>query len=104
MNRVRYHPAAAEEAEEAAAWYAGERLQLGEDFAKELSTAIAQLRQEPISCVRHPYAAPRLKAKRVLLHRFPYDVVVVERDETVLIVAVAHHSRRPGYWKHRLRT
>jgi hypothetical protein len=41
-------------------------------------------------------------AKRVILRRFPYDVVVIERDDNMLIVAVAHHSRKPGYWQDRI--
>jgi len=37
------------------------------------------------------------------MKRFPYDVVVVERSATeVLVVAFAHHSRHPGYWRGRL--
>lgn len=32
---------------------------------------------------------------------FPYDVVVREAGNEVLVIAVAHHSRRPGYWKDR---
>jgi plasmid stabilization system protein ParE len=39
---------------------------------------------------------------RVLTNRFPYAVIYVERDEDVFIVAVAHTSQRPGYWKNRL--
>ena len=40
MKQVKYHPAAGEEAEEAAAWYEAERIGLGEDFAKELHAAV----------------------------------------------------------------
>ena len=35
--------------------------------------------------------------------RFPYDVVVVERQNETIVVAFAHHSRQPGYWRDRLR-
>jgi hypothetical protein len=38
-----------------------------------------------------------------VLKRFPYDIVVRELSEEILVVAVAHHSRRPGYWRDRLR-
>jgi hypothetical protein len=40
--------------------------------------------------------------KRLLLKRFPYDIVVRELPEEIIVVAVAHQSRRPGYWQDRL--
>lgn len=40
-------------------------------------------------------------ARRVLLQHFPYFVVYRERDEDLHIIAIAHASRKPGYWRHR---
>ena len=37
--------------------------------------------------------------RRVLLERFPFKVVYVVRGRAVLVVAVAHTSRHPDYWK-----
>jgi len=34
---------------------------------------------------------------------FPYSLVYCIRTDEVVIVAFAHHSRRPGYWMDRLR-
>jgi hypothetical protein len=40
--------------------------------------------------------------RRFLLHRFPYLLIYREREDGVIqILAVAHTSRRPGYWKER---
>jgi hypothetical protein len=39
--------------------------------------------------------------KHLGLKRFPFDVVVVEHGEEVLVIAFAHHARRPGYWRQR---
>ena len=33
---------------------------------------------------------------------FPYAVLYVDQPDRVLIIAVMHMKRRPGYWKHRL--
>jgi hypothetical protein len=41
-------------------------------------------------------------ARRYRLDRFPYGVVYVPANDTVLIVSVMHLSRRPGYWRGRL--
>jgi len=40
--------------------------------------------------------------RRALVPRFPYIVVFEAREEEIVIVAVAHASRDPGYWEHRL--
>jgi len=42
--------------------------------------------------------------KRLGLKRFPFDVMVVERRTDVVIIAFAHHARRPGYWRERWRS
>ncbi len=39
--------------------------------------------------------------RRKLLKRFPYGVIYRIEDEQVLIVAVAHLSRHPDYWRNR---
>jgi hypothetical protein len=103
VKESKYHPAAAEEAVAAAAWYASEQPQLGEDFAHELGAAVALLRKDPIPCVPYQHVSGRVNAKRILFQRFPYDLVFVERGNTIFIVAIAHQARRPGYWKARLR-
>ena len=41
------------------------------------------------------------KARRVLVNRFPYQVVYHLTPTDVIIVAVAHLKRRPNYWKDR---
>ena len=36
-----------------------------------------------------------------VLHRFPFALIYeIEADE-IRVFAVAHHSRRPGYWRNR---
>jgi hypothetical protein len=40
--------------------------------------------------------------RRVLLRRFPFSVVYAADSDVALVIAVAHHSRRPGYWCKRL--
>ena len=74
MRMVRIHQAAALEAVEAAAWYELQRPGLGVEFGG---------------------------AMRLILKRFPYDIVVFDHHGEALVLAVAHHSRRPGYWRNR---
>jgi toxin ParE1/3/4 len=44
-------------------------------------------------------AADREGNRRRVLHRFPYSVIYEAQGSTVTVLAVAHHRRRPGYWK-----
>ena len=39
--------------------------------------------------------------RRCLTRVFPYGILYTIESDFVLIVAVAHCSREPGYWKHR---
>ena len=37
--------------------------------------------------------------RRKLMERFPYAVIYRIADDVILIVALAHTSRRPDYWR-----
>ena len=104
MRRLRIHPDAANEAAEAAAWYEKERPGLGEDFARAVDAALDLLEEEVVPLVTLPGAAGARGAKRILLRRFPYAVIVRESDEEIVVIAFAHTARRPGYWRRRLKS
>lgn len=104
MARVRILEQAAEEATEAAAWYEQERPGLGAEFAQAVNAALDLLEEEIVPLTNMPGEAGREGAKRLNLSRFPYDIVVRQHPDELIVVAVAHHSRRPGYWRKRLRT
>jgi len=39
--------------------------------------------------------------RRRLLRRFPYGILYKEEESQIVIVAVMHLRRRPGYWRNR---
>jgi hypothetical protein len=42
------------------------------------------------------------KLRRFALNdRFPFSIVYSIQGDTLFVIAVAHASRRPGYWKRR---
>jgi hypothetical protein len=41
--------------------------------------------------------------RRYLVRVFPYAILYSVEDDYVLIIAVMHLSREPGYWKDRLK-
>ena len=50
-----------------------------------------------------PGLDPAFGVNRLVLRRFPYDLVIVEENSGYVVIAVAHHSRQPGYWRDRLK-
>ena len=102
MRAVRIHAAAAEEAAEAAARYEKERSGLGSEFDHAVNAALDLLEEDFVPLVSVPGAAGAQGVKRLLLRRFPYAVIVYEQSAEILVLAFAHHSRRPGYWRGRI--
>ena len=39
--------------------------------------------------------------RRFRMKRFPYSLIYTVSGEEIRILAVAHHARRPGYWRRR---
>jgi plasmid stabilization system protein ParE len=93
---VRFHPQAIEEAEAAQRWY-GERSAIAAGaFTAELSHAVDMVVEAPD---RWPRSARG--TRRYVFPRFPFSLVYRVREDMVEVVAVAHHKRRPGYWRTR---
>jgi toxin ParE1/3/4 len=46
-------------------------------------------------------AAYAIGSRRLVLPRFPYNLVYEVHDDLLLIVAVAHQRRHPDYWRRR---
>ncbi len=101
MRKVRILRQAALEAEAAAGWYEKEREGLGAKFAEAIETALDVIEDGLVPLSPMPGHAGSKGAKRLILRRFPYDIVVVKSAEELIVVACAHHSRKPGYWKDR---
>ena len=84
MRRVRILEAAAKEATAAANWYERERAGLGVEFAQAVNAALDLLEDEIVPLASMPDEAGKKGAKRLVLKRFPYDIVV--RDAVPLEV------------------
>lgn len=104
MRALRIHAAAVEEAAEAAAWYEKERPGLGVEFEHAIDAALDLLEEAIVPLTSVPGTAGTRGVKRLILRRFPYSVIVYGRDAEIFVIAFAHHAKRPGYWRERLRT
>jgi len=95
---VRTSSPASLELTEAVRWYESKRPGLGADFLDEVTRTIDRLGLNPE--VGNPMSADQ-KTRRLFVARFPYQIVYRVRPGEIVIVALAHLKRRPGYWKHR---
>jgi plasmid stabilization system protein ParE len=89
-------PPAAEELAAAADWYRAHNPEAAEAFVRAIERAVRAVTDAP-----QRYPAYRLGTRRYILRRFPFAIVFRELADRVQIVAVAHASRRPGYWRGR---
>jgi plasmid stabilization system protein ParE len=95
--KVRQLEVATAELREALAWYRARSPRTAENLWLRVQVARR-------SMLLFPHAAPLLgkTVRRFILSGFPYDMIYVAFPDEILIVAFAHHSRRPGYWRDRL--
>jgi plasmid stabilization system protein ParE len=90
-------PQALGELQQAAAFYIEHaNVALGESFAVEFERSISALLEHPLIG-----NAWRGGTRQFPLCRFPYSIVYQIKPDLLRVVAVAHHSRRPGYWSRR---
>ena len=100
--RPRVLKAAEDEILEAALYYEDRQHGLGFDFYEQVSETIAAIGKSPL---RFPvYEGEHLEHefRRAQIRRFPYIVVYQVRPQETLVVAIAHTSRKPGYWEGRV--
>lgn len=100
--KVKVSKEATEELINAAVWYELEIPGLGEQLIHAFEQAAARLGEPSPPLVPESGEAAKLGAKRFILQRFPFSIVVVTNSQEVIVVAFAHHSRRPGYWRERV--
>jgi len=93
-----FHEAAASEYDAAFDWYLERSPDSAIKFGAEVERALTQIVQAP-----KRWASGSHSTRRFLLRQFPFVLIYRERPSAAIqIVAVAHTSRRPGYWTVRL--
>lgn len=96
-REVVFHPAAEEDLRAAAERYAAIRPSLGAAFVDRVEVSVRRAGQAPMT------GAPMGgQLRRLFVTRFPYYVIYLNDDSRVLILAVAHFRRRPGFWRIRV--
>lgn len=87
---------AAEELVEAALWYETREAGLGRRFRDEVSHVLARIAEDPMLW------RDRGGYRRVNCPVFPYYLPYFIRGDKIIVAAVAHGHRAPGYWRARM--
>jgi plasmid stabilization system protein ParE len=96
-KRLRVHSHAQEEINEAFDWYFRRSPEAADAFLTEIGASLAQIASHP-----QLYSTYTKNTRRRVLSGFPYSVIFQLKDDIILVVAVAHAKRRPGYWRKRI--
>lgn len=92
-----FHPEAELEFLLAIDFYEDKEAGLGRDFALEINSTVERI-------LTYPDAWPVIEEdiRRSLVKRFPFGVLYSKLEEEIVIVAIMHFNREPGYWKERI--
>lgn len=95
--KYEFHPEAERELHEAALRYESEVSGLGRRFGDEVERVVRLV-------LEHSEMGARVdeNLRHFVLRKFPFSVVYAITSDLVYIVAVAHGSREPEYWRGRV--
>jgi toxin ParE1/3/4 len=91
-----FHPEALTEYAEAVQYYSQQRTEVAQAFIDAVENAVYRIRESPTRC-----RAIDEDVRRCLTQKFPYGILYTIEPDYILILAVMHCSREPGYWKNR---
>ncbi|MEG3988833.1 type II toxin-antitoxin system RelE/ParE family toxin [Microcoleus sp. F8-D3] len=94
--RYVFHPEALAEYSEAVQYYAEQRSEVAQMFINAIEDAVYRIRESPTR-----WAIVDEDVRRCLTRKFPYSILYTIEQDYILILAVTHCSREPGYWKSR---
>ena len=96
MNRVRFVEPASLEVLAEVGYYHRVEAGLGTKFLEAVEDATARALAYPLtgSPAQH-------RTRRIFLRDFPFALVYRSDEQGITIYALAHHARRPGYWRSR---
>ncbi len=87
-------PAAERDIADAFLWYRERNGLAADGFRAEVFDAIEHIGDTPRS-----RPADENGNRHWVLKRFPYSVFYEVQENTVTVLPIAHHRRRPGYWR-----
>ncbi len=81
---------------EAVLWYESKEAGLGRRFRQEIGHVLRRIIEDPLLWRERSGGY-----RRVNCPVFPYYIPYFIRDKKIIVAAIAHGRRKPGYWKSR---
>ncbi|HEX7191325.1 MAG TPA: type II toxin-antitoxin system RelE/ParE family toxin, partial [Thermoanaerobaculia bacterium] len=97
LKPARLRPTAKRDVREAVAWYQERDRDLAARFLDAIYTTIALLERFP-NLGTSVYGIGDPNVRQLPVDRFPYQVVFRREKHALVVVAIAHERKRPGYW------
>ena len=102
MKPARYHPVARDELRAAIRYGEADRPGRGARLEAAVSRVLRRLLRFPESAPRWPRLQSSFEIRRAVVKRHPYLVIYAVLSDHLVIIAIAHTSKRPGYWRRRI--
>ena len=97
MKSVEFHPGAQTDYDESFDWYAARSRQAAMLFATAVDESLGRIQRDPSL-----FHALDSQHRECLLKRCPFRIIFRIMGDRVIVIAVAHAKRRPGYWRNRV--
>jgi toxin ParE1/3/4 len=93
---VSFHPGAIEDVRGARQWYAEKSAIAARAFITELAGSVDRVLSSPERWPRYLSGT-----RRYYFPNFPFTLIYRVEADLIVVVAVAHHRRKPAYWDKR---
>jgi plasmid stabilization system protein ParE len=97
VKPLKIYREAREELRDSIDWLKTKSRQLADGFYLEIEAAFLRIRRNPLAGERYK----KTRFRFVIVRRFSYVIYYEDVGDTIWVSAVAHGSRRPGYWLRR---
>jgi plasmid stabilization system protein ParE len=98
MKSIVFLPEAEQEMLEVARYYQSQASGLGIEYLNEVERAVRAIAESP-----RAWPVVEGQLRRRLIRRFPFGILYRIEPEEIVIIAVAHLRRKPGYWRERIK-
>ncbi len=96
MNPVDFLPGARRDFDDSFDWYAKRSATAASRFVNAVDVALTRIASQP-----DQFAAIDPRHHECSVKRFPFRIIYRVEERQILVVAVAHAKRRPGFWLNR---
>jgi toxin ParE1/3/4 len=97
MSRIELAPGAWDDLKESFNWYLARSPESAIRFENAVNEALSLVATDPM---RFP-KVDRRHQRCPLAEPFDFDLIYRRENDRIYVVAIAHHSRRPKYWRRR---